>query len=487
MLNGGKMIAKGTYGCVYKPALLCEDSEIRGDGVSKLMQKRDAEGEIKEQERVDEIDPQFKYHLKTPTICGVGEYDVETDFNLDECELIPEERHSDVWKEDYVLMQMEDGGKSIYDTMHKREKHIFKESLEWKKKFILGMKNLFEGLRDFEEEHFVHFDIKSQNIVYKEETNRFNFIDFGLSTPRNKINDNFGFMLTAGYYALPFDIILTKYSNYRLLKDATKEHLQDAQFKRYLMRIFDRTYNGGYMPNFESMYIDGSDSGASIYKPTYENIEILEKIHHEMKTRSRENVIDEMHSKLDVFSLGVILIELFYTTSGIKYNVEGPDSRHDVFYKDLHALIKKMIDPFFKERYSASEAYEHFMELVHKYGIHGSVVPQPISSSLLKAAKTAKKSTSVRASAKTAVVKPSTKTRVKVTRKKLKLVDSFSGSKSYGRTASISRTSSSRSGTRKRHMDVKTRMRDGEVTVRNPHTGRWIKKSGRLAKKLGLA
>jgi serine/threonine protein kinase len=485
MLNGGKMIAKGTYGCVYKPALLCEDSKLRGDGVTKLMQKRDAEGEIKEQERVDEIDSKFKYHLKTPTICGLGEYDVETDLNLDECQLLPEERHSDEWKEDYVLMQMEYGGKSIYDTIHKREKNIFKEPLEWKKKFILGMKNLFEGLCDFQEEQFVHFDIKSQNIVYKEETNRFNFIDFGLSTQRNKINDKFGFMLTSGYYALPFDIILTKYSNYRLLKDATKEHLRDSRYMKYLARIFDKTYNAGYMPHFESMYIDGSDSGQSIYKQTYENIENLEKIHHEMKTRSREHVIDEMHSKLDVFSLGIVLIELFYTTSGTKYSIESPNSSVDVFYKDLHALIKKMVDPFFKERYTALEAYEHFMELVHKYGPQGSVTQKPASSSLLKAIEISKRTASCKEMTKS---RP-TKTRVKVTRKKLKLVDSFSDSKSnkHSESKSKSRMSLSSSGTRKRHMDVKTRTRDGEVTVRNPRTGRWIKKRGRLAKKLGLA
>lgn len=236
------MIASGTYGCVYKPALKCKGIDERGDGVTKLMRRDDAETEIKEQERVDKIDPEFKYHLNTPTICEVGEYDIENDKNLDECVLIPKDYYDDRWKEEFVLMQMDDGGKSIYDIINKRDPKIFREPLSWKMNFISGMKNLFEGLKDFEKVNFVHFDIKSANIVYKEETNRFNYIDFGLSTKRDDIRDKFSFMITAGYYALPFDIILTKHSNYRLLKDAEKESLNEPRFKKYLNRIFERTY-----------------------------------------------------------------------------------------------------------------------------------------------------------------------------------------------------------------------------------------------------
>lgn len=448
------MIASGTYGCVYKPALKCKGSDERGDGVTKLMKREDAETEIKEQERVDKIDPEFKYHLKTPTICEVGEYDIENDKNLEECILVPIARDADDrWKEDFVLMQMEDGGKSIYDIINKRVPKIFRQRLSWKMNFISGMKNLFEGLKDFEKANFVHFDIKSANIVYKEETNRFNYIDFGLSTKRDDIRDKFSFMLTAGYYALPFDIILTKNSNYRLLKDTEKESLNEPRFKKYLNRIFERTYKSGYMPFFEKHYIKGD----SIYKQTYEDPKIIEAIHNEMNTRSRENVINEMYSKLDVFSLGIILIELYYALSGNKYDINGPDVWVDPFFKDIHRLIKNMTHPFFKERYSASEACNHFNELLIKFNI-GDISPTTKSISISKEKQKLKSSP-----------KTKKKSKRRITRKKLIEVDSFTSSKK---------------GTYKRHSS--TRIKNGEVKVRNPKTGRWIKKTGKLAKKLGL-
>ena len=46
--KGGKAIAEGTYGCVFKPQLICDNKNIRQDGiVSKLGLKKDMEDEMK--------------------------------------------------------------------------------------------------------------------------------------------------------------------------------------------------------------------------------------------------------------------------------------------------------------------------------------------------------------------------------------------------------------------------------------------------------
>lgn len=468
---GGKMIAKGTYGCVYKPEIKCEGSDVRGDGVTKIMKHEDAAIELKEQKRVDEIDPDFKYHLQAPNICDVGEYDLENDNNLSECSLVNELiKKGRSWKEDFVLVQMKDGGVSIYDYMHKTHPARTK-SLTDAKKFILGMKNLFEGLVDFDENEFVHFDIKSQNIVVKEENMRFNYIDFGLSTTRDNILEEFGFMLTAGYYALPFDIIFTKHSNYRLLKDATEDHLKDIAFTSYLKQLMNKTYTKGYMPIFDEKYIANSES---LFKQTYDNDDILKLIHNEMNTNSKSIVIDEIYRKLDVFSLGVVLVELFKFFTGKKYNINNPASDLDKFFKDLHALIQKMTHPFYKERYSAEEAYTHFMELIHKYDISKTDILTGVELPKIDSIKSLVASKEDIISKLTHETKLKTKgpkkRRIKITKKKLILVDDD--------TTPISKKRSIK-GTRKRH--------NKGITVRNPRTGRWIKKDGRLAKKLGLA
>jgi len=81
-LKKTKMIAKGGFGCVYYPQLLCKGETERGNGVSKVMKFCDAKMELKESLNIDKIDPNFLFHLKTPKLYNIK--DIETDC-LEEC------------------------------------------------------------------------------------------------------------------------------------------------------------------------------------------------------------------------------------------------------------------------------------------------------------------------------------------------------------------------------------------------------------------
>ena len=43
--KGGEVIAAGSYGCTFKPALKCENSNTRYNGISKLLDNSEAENE----------------------------------------------------------------------------------------------------------------------------------------------------------------------------------------------------------------------------------------------------------------------------------------------------------------------------------------------------------------------------------------------------------------------------------------------------------
>ncbi len=58
--KGGKAIASGSYGCVFRPALECNGQDKLHDGVSKLMYNEDAN------EEMDEMEPIFKVVKKLP-------------------------------------------------------------------------------------------------------------------------------------------------------------------------------------------------------------------------------------------------------------------------------------------------------------------------------------------------------------------------------------------------------------------------------------
>ena len=60
--KGGKAIASGGFGCVFKPALLCKGERKRANGVSKLMYKNYAEEEMKEVERFRPVILQIPNH-----------------------------------------------------------------------------------------------------------------------------------------------------------------------------------------------------------------------------------------------------------------------------------------------------------------------------------------------------------------------------------------------------------------------------------------
>lgn len=429
-MNGGRLIGKGSYGCIYKPALKCKGSDVRKDGVTKIMKRSYAIEELDSQKKVDEIDKDYEYHMNPPTICELGDYNEEADQNLEECELIPYEMSDEEIKENFVLLQLKYGGLSLHDFM--RENKDLYKNMKKGKIMILQMKNLFKGLVEFDKHNFTHLDIKSQNILYDSNKNRFNYIDFGLSVMRKNITDKRKFILDAGYYALPFDTILSNYTDYRLVRESDKQHLTDEEFISYLYYVFNKKYSRGYMPFFDKKYIA---DGKSIYKQMYKNEDTLHKIHDDIQRMTRDEFIEETHKKIDVFSLGIVLIELFVFFTGEKYNISNVDDDLDDFYKELHNLIQKMTHPYFKERYNAEEAYMHFKEIYDRYN---------------------------------------TKTKkIKITRKKI-----------VPRVRS-SNKSPRLSGTRKRHTNSEKEIK-GKVKVRNPLTGRWINKNGKLSKKLGL-
>jgi hypothetical protein len=74
-----KIIAKGSYGCVYKPSLRCKepkDDDFYINKVSKATGKINAITEVKEQAKLDIIDNEYKYHLPPPVMCTADMKDV---------------------------------------------------------------------------------------------------------------------------------------------------------------------------------------------------------------------------------------------------------------------------------------------------------------------------------------------------------------------------------------------------------------------------
>tara|TARA_Y100000780_G_scaffold232460_2_gene264211 strand:+ start:1779 stop:3161 length:1383 start_codon:yes stop_codon:yes gene_type:complete len=375
--KGGKQIAYGSYGCVFKPPIKCKGEDYRRKGISKLMKKGEAHEEISEQEKVDKIDPNFEYHLKPPHMCGVGEYDSQTDEKMSNCGIHKDDirkivnldlhKHEEYGKRDnhLILLQMENGGRDLDDYIHNKLIHKLPDE---KKKFICGMKNLFKGLVDFKKNDFYHLDIKGANILYNEDTNRFNYIDFGLSADADTILNTRDFLFSYGYFFHP------PYMNMlNGLGGLTKRNLED--FTSDVQQIMRG--NDGYTKQFDKEFI--LPVGQSIRPSNSEIKNDLQKIAKEkqsfiletMKSDSDppKSFIKEYASKIDIYSLGTILVKIYRFCTGKKIDLSKVDESVEPFYIELQNLIKGMIKKNYIDRITPENAYKKMVSICKRYGV----------------------------------------------------------------------------------------------------------------------
>jgi len=163
---GGALIGQGTYGCVFRPALPCKKNTRNRPGqISKLMNARDAEEELKQRDLFRSVDPTQKYFLYPFEICD-PKLPFDKKNRVNDCSVPITVRK---------ILQSLDGGESIQNIDVDRADYPA---------LFQSISNLFEGLEKAHAKDIVHNDIKPDNIVVtKMPDGKFNsrFIDFGIS------------------------------------------------------------------------------------------------------------------------------------------------------------------------------------------------------------------------------------------------------------------------------------------------------------------
>lgn len=209
MENTKQVIGEGTFGCVVRESLKCDDQKSPSfyeNKVSKIMTAKSARDELNEMKTIAKTKGIDKYALSVPTLCKpkIGSEFMKVAKNCNNKHIKLAVRDRLYAQLNISLLILENGGNDLNTIQRKMYKHF---TLGDKKKFFTGLLNLFDGLQFFIDNDIIHYDIKAGNIVYNIHTGTAKFIDFGLA---NKISvviekckkDNNWLAVSHGYYPI---------------------------------------------------------------------------------------------------------------------------------------------------------------------------------------------------------------------------------------------------------------------------------------------
>ena len=216
---GGKAIAEGTYGCVFKPQLICDGKNIRQDGiVSKLGLKKDMEDEMKLITQFSTIlasIPNNKnYFIASNTsICNPKKLDPLIDLNdfdnkcaiLNKKGIKKENVNNPNILKNLKIINIPDGGVDLL--------YFIKNNRLTKATFNKINTSLIELLNNaiipMNKKNILHLDLKMENILIDTQY-KIRIIDWGLSTIINsgKIPEMYSNSWSFQYNCLPSAIIL---------------------------------------------------------------------------------------------------------------------------------------------------------------------------------------------------------------------------------------------------------------------------------------
>jgi len=172
------VIGQGSFGCVHRPSLKCETTDLIDytNKISKLLIKKEADKEIKQYEKMDKVDPDKKYSLDKPIKCKLK----NSETNIKQVKLC-DNPDKFLNNNDIRLLIMDYGGFNLSDLL---KTELPKKSKEEKiimcEKIIIYLYNVFEAIKLFNKKKVTHRDIKSENIVMNFEEKKISVIDFGI-------------------------------------------------------------------------------------------------------------------------------------------------------------------------------------------------------------------------------------------------------------------------------------------------------------------
>ena len=248
-IQGGSVIGSGGFGCIFDPELKCKNKTKKSKGrITKLMKKSSVEKEYKEITRfkplLDKIPNYSNYFLIDGfSVCvpdKLTRNDLEN-FNkkcsaLKKMKLTPSNINDNL--DQLYSLNMPYGGIDVDD-------YIEKFSTNSNKMISLNhtlIELLQNGIEPMNQKGVLHCDLKSSNILVKEEDNKIitRIIDWGLSTHYNKGSNIPERVMNRPFqYNVPFSNILFNNTFNKLYTSFLKQLSERQTFENTKLFVID--------------------------------------------------------------------------------------------------------------------------------------------------------------------------------------------------------------------------------------------------------
>ena len=346
-----KVIGKGAYGCVHKPGLRCKNNTVKSykNKISKFMFAKHAKTEMNEYKKIQNADPKHKLYLGKPVKCSPNN-DSDNAVAIHKCGF-------GSWNsKTHSLLVMQDGGENLSDFAMRFTRNP--QTPENKKKmelFWIEAQRILYGLTVFLQNDIVHHDLKAQNIVYNEEKNRINFIDFGLMTSKQKILEECKqskYHLAIPHWSFPFELQLMNKRDFNRVANYNR-NLK----KEYVANVVQEIMNGNVKYFFSELFGNFSKSIQDV-KISFAMMYFKDFVLDDFK--DYDYILNKSINTIDIYGAGIGLTKVLSNTS----QFIDPSLAND-----FNEFFETMITNHLPSRVEPLEALHQYEAILEKHGL----------------------------------------------------------------------------------------------------------------------
>ena len=338
-MKGGKLLSEGGYGCVFFPSINCDGKSMKKKKYVSKIQKFDksAKNEIKIGKKIKEIKTYNLFFVPIIKYCKVDVGSIE-DKDINKCTILKKNP-----TKKYVVMKIKyiEGSPFLdYIIKNKNNSQILRNIISSYNHLLLCLEKLVSR-------NIIHYDLKSENIMFNERLELPHILDFGISIDLSsfdfssidkKLRESF-YVYAPEYYTWPLEVHYMSY-----LLHESEDPSEDA------------------LIDMASRYVEGNKGLTKNFSPKFLK-KFTNKFFYQLiyyKSLGLQKAIEKILSywkTFDNYSLSIVFLKL------INYiNIEGYIKNNLIIFKTK--LLLQNIDPNPENRLSIKDtvqAYNAFL------------------------------------------------------------------------------------------------------------------------------